>query len=188
MTTTIIHGCIIIGSDNVTITGFTIWGCGPAGVEIDGFSNNIIENCIFNYTYIGVQLLEKSNNNIIRNCSFRRCEFVSLQIRASNNNEISYCDFFDNLGDLGFPAAIFIRTSRGIKIDHCNITRNYPCGVWLRFSDIQLTSNNIFNNSGPGLEIFGAFSFCDSRYNWWGTPQGPNISTLIHLLTLGLLR
>jgi len=173
MTTTIVCGWGNINSDFVVISGFTFQDCGPALV-IDGFSNNIIENCAFNGSAAGLALEGGSDHNIIRNCSFKYLEFVCLSISSSNKNEISYCDFFDNNGWMVGNPAISVFGSRGIKIHHCNITRNYQGGVSIIFSDVQMTDNNIFNNGGPGVEL-GFLSSCDLRYNWWGSPQGPNI-------------
>jgi len=173
MTTTIVCGWGHINSDFVVVSGFTFQDCGPALV-IDGFSNNIIENCAFNGSAAGLALEGGSDHNIIRNCSFKYLEFVCLSISSSNKNEISYCDFFDNNGWMGGNPAISVFGSRGIKIHHCNITRNYQGGVSIIFSDVQMTDNNIFNNGGPGVEL-GFLSSCDLRYNWWGSAQGPNI-------------
>jgi parallel beta-helix repeat protein len=174
MTTTIIDGGGSISSDYVIITNFTFTKHGPA-LSIEGFSNNIIENCVF-YEIAAAIYLQNSNNNTIRNCNFSHSytHHFLLVIGGSNNNEISYSNFFDNGGAWGEPA-IVVHHSRGTNIQHCNITRNYACGVDIFFSDILLTSNNIFNNDGPGLEL-GFLSFCDLRHNWWGTPNGPSIT------------
>ncbi len=174
MTTTFIYGWSSISSDYVIITSFTFWRRGPA-LSISGFSNNIIENCIFYESASAIHLTDKSNNNTIRNCNFSQGQdhnFV-LVISGSNNNEISYCDFIDNNAGHIEPT-ISIISSQQIKIHHCNITRNYYGGVRVLNSVVSLTSNNIFNNDGPGVEL-RFLSFGDLRHNWWGSPQGPSI-------------
>jgi len=171
MTTTIIHGCSGINSDYVVFNNFTFWS-GYPGLSIKGFSNNVIENCVFNKSSI---TLGKSNDNIIRNCSFYNCEFGSLLISNSNNNEICYCDFFDGDNWWSGGTAISIFGSRGIKLHHCVISRNFAGGLSAEFSVVQINYNNIFNNDGPGVSS-GFLASCDLRNNWWGSSLGPNIT------------
>jgi len=173
MTSTIIFGFNCIVSDFVIISGFTFKQYGFPTLSINGFSNNIIENCAFTNGSAGLDL-EKSDNNIIRNCSFKHLEFGILQIWSSDNNEICYCDFIDNPTYFPWPCpAIDLRFSRGIKIHHCNITRNYPGGVRVMCSNVKMNYNNIFNNYELGVQL--QLSSCDMRNNWWGGPNGPNI-------------
>ncbi len=172
MNTTISRGRCSISSNFVIISGFMFQFWEIPGMNIEGFSNNIIENCIFYESAAGIELSE-SNNNIIRNCNFIKCACFSLRMFFSNKNEISYCNFFNDTGDYGLDA-IMIRLSRGISIHHCNITGNVKNGVSVVWSDVQLTSNNIFNNGGGFLSVT-AFSSCDLRRNWWGSPKGPSI-------------
>ena len=173
MNTTIIHGCCSISSNYVIISDFMFQIWEIPGMNIEGFSNNIIENCIFNRSSCGIRI-EKSDNNIIRNCSFIFCEWGVLTITFSDNNEVSYCDFIRSNMMFG-RASISISGSRGIKIHHCNITRNYGGGLTVALSFVQMTSNNIFNNDDSGVKL-RLLSFCDMRNNWWGGPDGPNVT------------
>jgi len=141
MTTTIIYCWGSISSDNVTITDFTFQDHGPA-IEIEGSSNNIIENCAFNGS-VAFLVLSKSNNNIIRNCSFSYLEFGALSIGYSDNNEISYCDFFNNQNWMMGTPVISVFGSRGIKIHHCNIAHNLNGGFSIQASSVQFNFNNI---------------------------------------------
>ena len=174
MNTTIIHGRCSISSNYVIISDFMFQIYEIPGLSVEGFSNNIIENCIFSSSGGGLYLVE-SDNNILRNCSFIFCEYPALYIRHSNNNEVSYCDFFDcNDWMFGNPS-ITIGASREININHCNIARNNHGGVSVIASFVKMRSNNIFNNDGPGV-ILKLLSFCDMRNNWWGGPDGPNVT------------
>ena len=172
--TTIIHGRCSISSNFVIISGFMFQIWEIPGMNIEGFSNNIIENCIFNRSSGGTWI-EKSDNNIIRNCSFIFCEFTTLQIERSNNIELSYCDFFNSNDWFFGRASVVIRSSRGININHCNIACNKYGGISAVASFVKMRSNNIFNNDDPAV-ILKLLSFCDMRNNWWGGPDGPNVT------------
>jgi parallel beta-helix repeat protein len=173
---------LTIGSNYVTITGFTI--SNTSSVWLDDVSNIIIENCVFYHNAFGINLRGKAENNCIRNCSFRSNHMIGIQVSGwrMKNNVISYCDFFDNGENWEFTGAIRIWGARGVKIHHCNITHN-TLGIILTggYNAVQITSNNIVNNHINGYHAGVVFQtifplFCDARHNWWGTPQGPNIN------------
>jgi len=176
--TTFLQGGLGIITNNVTINGFTV---SNGGVRIYDSSNNIVENCYIMGNGQGLLLRGKSGNNCIRNCSFRFNELNNVWIKDTfrEKNEISYCDFsYRGCGYLySFPSSIFLWRSQGTKIHHCNFTNNWR-GILLLRSTAQITSNNFVNsNKEEGAIAFHLSpGFSDVRYNWWGTPQGPNIS------------
>jgi parallel beta-helix repeat protein len=195
--TTMINGTSAIRADNVILTDLMFWRWGYA-VNIENFSNAVIENCVFNLSAAGI-FIQNSTNDIIRNCSFNSGTFVVfnlIQIINSFNIEILYCDFsdsypwyvsslvgIDSSGGIVIHHCSFVRNSgfavgvsfsRRIMIHHCNFTDNYESGVGITGSVVQLTFNNFINNSEHGVEL-GLLWSCDLRENWWGSPQGPSI-------------
>jgi len=178
--TTIIEGyrkdhVIIITSDSVTITGFTIIKSGrehnDAGISVTSSFNeifgNIFENNSLGIKLSGISYYSKVYNNIFRNNSFRGITMGGslnsiyenffthnndgILLHKATNNNITNNTFFDN-GD-----GVFLYHDAELNLIKNNIFISNSQGVYVfDASDNYIYSNNL-NLNTIGIEIHGHY-------------------------------
>lgn len=177
---TIIDGCyeeyiIDITSDNIFLENFTIRNSGgfnkDAGVIIN-LENNLIKNCTFYRTKIGIYL-KNCKNNIIENCTFHT-NAIGILLESSSNNTITSCCFGHNAIGINFEKsnnteiiycyahtngiALLLNNSTNIEIKHCNISDNtVNLGGIFIIGCLNITiNNNIISHNGAGVSLYSS--------------------------------
>jgi len=147
-----IYGVYLEYSNNSIISNNSIFNNTQDGIliEFDSFSNEILDNEIYNNSRYGVYLyyadLSTVYNNVIRNNTL---DGVIVE-RADNAGIISN----NNLSGNGQYGIYFSYSDKGV-ISANNIFDNTAYGIYLYYSDSNNISNNsIFNNSGYGVYLY----------------------------------
>ena len=164
------------------ITGCEINGSGSPegskGILISCLKNNIVENCDIHHT-VGAVELQCCSNSIVRNCSIHENNNGALIwgwqtiLAFAMNNKLEHCDICNSICGLDCEESI------NTNICNNNIYDN-GLGIfaftWFGITIVKVHKNNIYNNYHSDYE-YGHFirrSFCDARYNWWGSSLGPS--------------
>ena len=157
---------------------------------------NTLENCTF-AIYWGAVKQCIVEDNTIRNCK------VGIELFGDSSigvNTIEYCDVgYQICGDdivicggtiRQNDIGILIQYGTNISILHAELKEN-RVGVeissyassWIppQNMSIRINYNNIYSNLEHGIFInntAGTHIYVDARYNWWGSPNGPEIKLI----------
>jgi parallel beta-helix repeat protein len=134
----------------------------------------VIEYCIFknNNDNQGGVFLKNCSHIIIDDCVIRH-NGVGVKTAYSSDITIERCSLLLNTHN-----AVKIRDgSMNITIRNCDIANNFRHGIRSQESECKITDNNFYNNQLYGL--YTKSSYCNARYNWWGSPLGPALFTTL---------
>jgi len=167
------------------------------GVYFNHTDNNNMNYSSFNTNGLAVYASQTSNLNITHsNISDNSDNHGGLILRGTKDTRILNC-FFNHNGmgvDVGgcFNTTIHesyftLNTHFGILtrmnsdrviISRCEIKNNLRYGVYVTDNSVCIMhSSNIHGNHLPGL-LISESSFCDARYNYWGSVLGPSLIQL----------
>lgn len=190
-------GIYFYGGKYNTIKKCNISNCGAYGITLDYSDYCIVSDCEIKNSLNGIKLAKSNYNEFLGNVITGSVGSGIVFYVGSNENTISSCYLYKN-GYNGIymrrcrnnwieknrieennRSGIYMESSNANTISRCNIIKNRQCGVYLkRCLEIIVNYSNIYD-SGFGIGIFANESYCDARYNYWGTIFGP--------LTFGLL-
>jgi len=138
----------------ITISGNTIIEQKGKGIYLDGSSDtykvssiNIVNNIITNATGYGIQGYDEYTDTI-----------------TITGNTITGC----------YEDGIYVKgTAYTIKKNA--ITGNLGDGIDVGYTSAGhlINYNDIYNNTGYGVNVRSGISTVDTRYNWWGSATGP---------------
>ena len=154
---------ILISSDCVSISGFTIQNSGKSGrdsgIEIHSDNNMILDNLIINST-IGIFLRDSKNNTILENTIFSNRDY-GIYLHSSINNLIAHNVVYYNRW------GIYIYHSSNNNIIRCNtIFSNNHYGIWTSWSRENIISANSINmNKEYGIIVSGSVNSVISENN-----------------------
>ncbi len=111
-------------------------------------------------------VMYKSNDFDFINCNILHNGFGVL-LRDSTNLNLGYCNI-ENITHYGVWAH---KNVGEIKINKCNLVNNFRHAISMSSGNIQVKKSNLYNNQIDSVNIRN--SFCDARFNWWGSALGP---------------
>ena len=163
-------------SDCYLTAGFDM---GMMGISLDNVTNGRVENCVIEYSFMGISLYE-SPGNVITNCHVNYGSETGIQLSNSPHNTISECYIY-HCGD-GFniyssdfvtiaSCTIWDSYNRGVYVSMCENTILDGCDIYdnaeystsgvyfYNSGNSTVKSNNIFDNYVTGLHLYNAFLF-----------------------------
>jgi parallel beta-helix repeat protein len=166
---------LIIGVDNITLdcAGHSINGAGSArGIDVTGFDNVIIKNCIISGKY-GIYFANSNNNQIINSNAGGGYHGIYLT-SSSDNNIINSSAIGGGTWYGEYGAAIrLISSSNNNKIINSTTDSVYGKGIYLSSSSNNIISSNSvargqfagihFESLSNNNQIINSTIFCNSN-------------------------
>ncbi len=159
---------LVVQSKNNIIDNNKIINNKGDGIYLEKSDDNIIRrNKINEHTKSGIYIFRSGKNIIISNTLKYNCS--GIKEIESDNNEISSNYLFSNKCGTG----IHLDNSNGYIVNN-KITNDEQDGIKCEnSSNPVIRNNNIFNNSGFGLNNIDPTATIVAQGNWWGDPSGP---------------
>ncbi|OYT51821.1 hypothetical protein B6U66_03315 [Candidatus Bathyarchaeota archaeon ex4484_135] len=143
---TVWYGAYCRGS-TIEFHNCSFWWAGANGVSLEDCPDALLLNCSIVWSHwSGISCA--SSNLTLSGCTIAfNCYYDGLHAAFSNVN-ISWCSIHDNNG-----SGLFFSTGCRAEVHYCDIYGNAGCGAW-----------NYLNES-----------YVNATYNWWASPDGPEV-------------
>lgn len=156
------NSVIDITADNVTVSGFTINGNVPTGVDLESGSSNckITDNIVENNSFVGIITYAPSENNVLSANNITNNGYYGIYL-ASSDSVIS-----GNIITNNTAIGIIVDSSTNVTINQNviayngfdqqqpNLPPNQLGGLYLRFyGPFSVDDNNITGNFGFGIQL-----------------------------------
>jgi nitrous oxidase accessory protein len=152
------YSVIVLSSDSITFTGFTLKNTGDAsvGIFVDGASGCSIYNNKITDIFTGIRLFNKdkicSDNEITDNIILSSTAF-GIELQNSNNNTISFNTVSGTTSGSGIYVEYF--SSNNI-IKNNNLMYNDQAGVQVTSDNNIITDNTISLSAYNGIAVYSS--------------------------------
>jgi parallel beta-helix repeat protein len=133
-----------IHSDDVEVSGFTVFNSQFDGFDVDDVNNTHIHDCDIYNCDVGIGIL-RSNHTWIENCRIYDTENNGVFLTSSRNFLIQGCEIF-NATIYSYLFPLELRNSHFGTIVDCNIYNNIRGGSLSSSNENRIENCNFFNN------------------------------------------